>query len=88
MAKLGPRQRGYDHRHDLQRARWAPKVNAGLADCARCQKPIQAGQPWDLGHTDDRTAWTGPEHASCNRRAGALVANALRTTGVRTSRKW
>jgi hypothetical protein len=88
MPKPSPRRRGYDHRHDQQRERWRPKVDAGLVDCARCLKPIRAGQPWDLGHTDDRTAWTGPEHASCNRRAGALVANALRATGVRTSRKW
>lgn len=88
MPKPGPRQRGYDHRHDNERRRWEPKVNAGLVDCVRCRRPIQPGSAWDLGHTDDRSAWSGPEHASCNRRAGALVANALRATGVRTSRDW
>lgn len=81
-------QRGYGLAHKRERARWTPKVDAGLVDCARCRRAIQPGSAWDLGHTDDRSTWTGPEHASCNRRSGALVTNALRATGVRTSRKW
>lgn len=33
---------------------------------------------WDLGHTDDRTAWTGPEHAHCNRKAGQTNSARMR----------
>lgn len=90
--KPGPRQRGYTAAHDRERARWAPKVDAGLVDCARCAQLIEPGRPWDLGHTDDRTGWSGPEHAACNRKAGgrngARVTNAMRRVGVRTSREW
>lgn len=90
--RLGPRQRGYDRRHDLERRRWAPKVDAGLVNCARCHQPLEPGRPWDLGHNDDRTGWSGPEHVTCNRRAGgakgAAVTNAQRSQGARQSREW
>ncbi|WP_433078893.1 hypothetical protein ACQP1P_38635 [Dactylosporangium sp. CA-052675] len=85
-------QRGYGLRHKTVRASWSAKVDRGEVDCARCGQPIEPGRPWDLGHTDDRTDWTGPEHRTCNRRAGgangAAVTNAIRTTGVHTSREW
>jgi hypothetical protein len=77
----GSRQaRGYDTEHDRLRARWKPRVEAGGVHChaAVCVEParlILAGQAWDLGHTADRTAWTGPEHASCNRSAGGKAAH-------------
>jgi hypothetical protein len=85
-------ERGYDIRHQRERKRWVSKVDAGLVACARCDEPIEPGRPWDLGHRDDRTGWSGPEHVVCNRKAGgrngALVANAARGRQVRTSRDW
>ncbi len=90
MSRLTTSQRGYDAGHQAERERLRPEVEAGLHDCARCRGWIEPGTPWDLGHTDDRTGWTGPEHASCNRSAGgrngALVANARRG-GRHTSRE-
>ena len=72
MPRPGTRQqRGYHAAHDRERARLAPIVARGLTRCARCGQTITPGEPWDLGHNDDRTGWTGPEHASCNRSAGA-----------------
>jgi len=85
-------QRGYGRSHEAERRRWARKVDAGGVDCARCGEPLEPGRQWDLGHDDTRQTWTGPEHRTCNRRAGqansVLVANALRTAGVHTSREW
>lgn len=63
-------QRGYDASHDRERARIAPAVERGEVPCARCGVTIRPGEQWDLGHTDDRTGWTGAEHASCNRSDG------------------
>jgi hypothetical protein len=91
--RKGTTARGYGSSHQREREKWRPKVDAGLVNCARCGQPIEPGRPWDLGHSDDRKTWTGPEHpSSCNRKAGgrngALVTNALRTRGRQTSREW
>ena len=68
-------QRGYDTNHDRLRADWAPRVATGRIPCAKCGHRITPGTPWDLGHTEDRTGYTGPEHAHCNRSAGGRAAH-------------
>lgn len=73
-------QRGYTNEHDRLRARWKPKVEACTVHCHAivCIEHVRLilpGQAWDLGHTADRTAWTGPEHATCNRSAGGKAAH-------------
>lgn len=70
--------RGYGWQHQRLRAYWKPIVERGEASCPRCGLPIPPEGPWDLGHTEDRTTWTGPEHATCNRAAGARKANRRR----------
>lgn len=68
-------ERGYGADHKRARARWRPLVEAGQVDCWRCGRRIHPRAAWDLGHDDhDRGAYRGPEHAECNRRAGALLA--------------
>lgn len=66
-------QRGYDARHDRERRRVARTVIG--TPCARCGQPIQAGEPWHLDHTDDRTAYLGPSHERCNTSAGGRAAH-------------
>jgi hypothetical protein len=44
---------------------------------------IHPGEAWDLGHADGESVG-GPEHAVCNRRAGALKRNRR----TRHSRVW
>lgn len=92
MARPTTGARGYGMAHQRERKRWERRVEAGLVDCARCKEPIVPGRPWDLGHNDERTAWSGPEHRVCNRRAGgrngAAVTNSARRVAVRQSRDW
>lgn len=84
MSSMGSTaERGYGAEHQQLRARWAPVVKAGGARChaVECVMPsrvIRPGAAWDLGHADDRSGWTGPEHRRCNRRAGAIKRNRLR----------
>lgn len=73
-------QRGYDAQHNRLRRQWKPKVERVSVHCHAqvCIMParlILPGQSWDLGHNDERTAWTGPEHATCNRAAGGRAAH-------------
>jgi hypothetical protein len=71
--------RGYGWQHQKIRQQWAPLVAAGGVTCWRCGRLIEAGQLWDLGHSDhDRTTYTGPEHRRCNRAAGATHGNRRR----------
>jgi hypothetical protein len=81
--------RGYGLTHQKQRARWQPIVDAGDAYCQATiclmdDRWIPPGTTWDLGHTTDRTAWTGPEHTRCNRSEGARRRNCGRIL----ARRW
>lgn len=76
------------------RRSWAPNVDAGLARCPRCLRIIQPGEAWDLGHVHD-LALGGhpagrmlPEHASCNRSAGARLGNVTRRRSRRRLLEW
>ena len=71
--------RGYGVAHQRLRKQWQQAIDQGGICCARCGLPIPPEQPhaWDLGHTDDRSGYTGPEHRSCNRSAGARKRNRL-----------
>lgn len=103
--------RGYGAAHQKLAARLLAQWHPGQP-CARCGQPMW--QRWtrtpagrrvsaiELGHTDDRTAYTGLEHAHCNRSAGAIKRNATRrvrffagqvkswpqAVSLRTSRRW
>lgn len=79
-------QRGYGKEHRALRAEWAPHVAAGTVACHAivCVMPeraIKPGTEWHLGHTADRSAWTGPEHAKCNLRDGAVRQRTASTRG-------
>jgi hypothetical protein len=83
--------RGYGPEHRALRRYWQPLVADGRVSCARCGRAIHPMQPWDLGHSTDRTAHTGPEHTYCNRSAGARLGNHRRAQRRRaryTSRRW
>jgi hypothetical protein len=55
-----PREaRGYGAAHKAARARHAALVASGLATGARCGRPIAAGAPFDLDHSDDRARLPG-----------------------------
>jgi hypothetical protein len=98
-------QRGYGYGHQKLRSSWKPYVDAGMVEChaAVCLEELDGirerdnrdrwilpGSKWHLGHTADRTAWTGPEHERCSTHDGAVRRN--RTRGMarqqRASRQW
>jgi hypothetical protein len=69
-------ERGYGSTHQQLRARLLSVFTPGQP-CARCGQPMW-GPPLDLGHTPDRTAYTGLEHRRCNRGDGARRGNRKR----------
>ena len=69
--RRGSRQaRGYDTRHDRMRRTLVNRMNAGetirCIDCGMKLTPTTL----DLGHTDDRAGYRGPQCATCNRSDG------------------
>ena len=74
------------------RERYAALVASGLAVCARCGLSIAPGAAWDLGHTEDRSGYSGPEHRKCNQlagaRKGAAVSHAQHSAKRRWSQNW
>jgi hypothetical protein len=85
--------RGLGTPHQRAKAKWKPTVDAGLAYCHAklCLMPtrwIDPTLPWDMGHTEDRTAHTGPEHPRCNRTEGAIRGNRNRNAIRRPYRRW
>ena len=97
--------RGYGYAHEKLKktllAAWYPGQ-----PCTRCGEPMwerwtvdRSGRRMSaihLGHSDDRTRWTGLEHAHCNLSDGATRGNRMRETArqdrtavrVRHSRTW
>lgn len=69
-------QRGYDAAHQKERQRI---IKAGIQNfaCAKCRVQFDNDEPFQLGHTDDRKAWTGPEHIRCNLRAAGVASHAV-----------
>jgi hypothetical protein len=83
--------RGYGPPHRKLRAQWAPRVAAGHVAChaAIClevrdgrSRMIAPGTPWHLGHTPDRSGWTGPEHERCGAADGARRGNQMRPRAI------
>jgi len=76
-ARGGTTARGYGAAHQNSRAAWAPQVATGTVTCWRCQTLIKAGRPWVLGHRDDRSLPSHPEHLHCNQRAAGLSRHGI-----------
>lgn len=69
--------RGYDAAHRHLRRAWEARLATGETHtCAKCGQLVTATDQWDLGHTDNRQSWTGPEHRHCNRQDGQHKATA------------
>jgi len=59
--------RGYGAEHQRLRAQLVAALDP-WAPCPRCGQPLGPDPDrLDLGHTDDRTGWTGLEHREHNR---------------------
>lgn len=69
--------RGYNAAHRHLRRAWEARLATGETHiCAKCGQPVTDADQWDLGHTDNRQSWTGPEHRHCNRKDGQHKATA------------
>lgn len=93
MTRPSTSARGYGAVHQSVRRQLSPLVASGAVRCARCGQPILAGEPWDLGHSADRTHYRGAEHRRCNRatathRAASEAGPPTPEIKVRHSRVW
>ncbi len=79
-------RRGYGAAHKALRETYRRAIEGGkVVLCARCRRRILPGTPFDLGHTADRSGWTGAEHRRCNR---ATSAHRVTQKPQRQSRVW
>ena len=79
--KASTTARGYGHRHQQERKRWARLVESGQVACARCGWPIVRGEPWDLEHIDG-SRYAGPEHRNAiGKRNGTASSDGCQLTG-------
>jgi hypothetical protein len=60
-------ERGYGGEHQRARRGWAELIAMGTVRCRRCGELISHRDYWDLGHHEDRSAASEPEHRTCNR---------------------
>lgn len=72
--------RGYGAKHQAERERHRPAVEAGQAECAELAclattRWIAPGTPWDLAHDRANGGYLGPAHRKCNRAEGARYRN-------------
>lgn len=79
-ASAAEKNRRYGHAHRLARATMATMLPR---PCTVCHRPVTAGMPWDLDHTDDGAGYLGPAHMSCNRAKGAIKKNKLHGEATR-----
>lgn len=80
MPRAGSKEaRGYGHAH--KRARAALLPTAIGSPCTRCGVALTETDDIHLDHTDDRSAYAGFAHASCNQSAGAIKGNRARGIG-------
>lgn len=79
-------ERGYGHSHQTLRAALLPEAYG--QPCPRCGQTMTPDQQLDLGHTEDRTGYTGIEHATCNRGAGGRKAARNRQAARETYNRW
>lgn len=80
-------ERGYGAQHQAERDTWKSALASGLTVQCACTRPdcphhqgqcptmISDGDDWDLGHTEDRTGYHGPECRPCNRSDGGRKAH-------------
>jgi hypothetical protein len=84
--------RGYGAQHQALRKQQLERWRPG-DPCARCGLPMWSRWTFtrngdqvsaiDLGHTADRTGWTGLEHRACNRGEAAARGNRMRAMAKR-----
>lgn len=72
-ARPSAASRGYGPEHQARRRSLAPSVATGRVRCWRCRERIGRGEAWVLGHRDDRSLPTEPEHEECNKRAAGQL---------------
>jgi hypothetical protein len=63
----------YGAAHKRARRRYQREVEAGMATCCRCSRPIHPDESWHLDHAADGEGYLGPAHARCNLSAAGKV---------------